>query len=113
MDELNVRVVQVLDDSGLGRKQLSEQLHVSLAQLSHISSGRNKPGVELIQKLIQLFPEYNAKWLVTGQGSPLESTDKHAELKQWLEHSEQKMRHLQLELKELELELKELRNEKL
>ncbi|TNE79343.1 MAG: XRE family transcriptional regulator [Bacteroidetes bacterium] len=111
MDELNARVVQVMDESGLSKTEFAAKLEVSLSQLSHISSGRNKAGIELIQRMAVAFPKYSALWILTGQGSKYQKQgmDEHTRL--WLQTTEQRLRELQLDLKTLELDIKQKRNE--
>jgi transcriptional regulator with XRE-family HTH domain len=107
MNDLNSRVMLVLQESGRTKSDFSQLLNVSMAQLSHISSGRNKPGVELLQKVAEHFPEYNAHWLLTGNGDKLLKKTKDKEWDLWIRKAENKLRQLQIDLRELELELKE------
>jgi transcriptional regulator with XRE-family HTH domain len=68
MNELNERVARYLDMQHLNKTQLAERLNISLAQLSHIYSGRNKPGVDILQKILSIFKDCNARWLLLGEG---------------------------------------------
>ena len=38
------------------------------ATVSHILSGRNKPSINFIDKMVRSFPDLNANWLVVGDG---------------------------------------------
>jgi transcriptional regulator with XRE-family HTH domain len=68
MDELNKRVLSVMEAKQLTRSGFSAALEVSLPVLTHISSGRNKPGLELIQKILTTFSEVDPDWLLLGKG---------------------------------------------
>ncbi|MBI1222551.1 MAG: helix-turn-helix domain-containing protein [Bacteroidetes bacterium] len=103
------RVKLVMDASGLSKSELANTLDVSQAQLSHISSGRNKPGIDLIQKLLIKFPEIAPEWLLNGQGERLKRSNNSQELELFLHKTEQKLKEIQLELRELELEMREKR----
>ncbi|MCC7532973.1 MAG: hypothetical protein IT246_03425, partial [Bacteroidia bacterium] len=35
---------------------------------THITSGRNKPGVDLLQRVAEQFPDINLEWLLLGTG---------------------------------------------
>ncbi len=37
--------------------------------ISHLLSGRNKPSLEFVLKLLQKFPEVDLDWLLFGKGS--------------------------------------------
>lgn len=62
------RLQQFLTLEQLSPARLSEIIGIQRSGLSHILSGRNKPGFEFIQKLLQKFPSLNAEWLITGKG---------------------------------------------
>ncbi len=111
MDELNARVVQVMEESGLSKTEFAAKLDVSLSQLSHISSGRNKAGIELVQRMALTFPKYAALWLLTGQGSKYQKQGMDEQTRIWLQKTEQRLRELQLDLKSIELDMKQKRNE--
>jgi len=53
------------------RSSFASILETSLPVLTHISSGRNKPGLEFIQKVIEKFPEISPDWLLMGRGEML------------------------------------------
>ena len=38
------------------------------ATISHILSGRNKPSIDFLQKMISSFPDLNLNWIVSGEG---------------------------------------------
>jgi transcriptional regulator with XRE-family HTH domain len=47
---------------------LADNIGVNRATISHILSGRNKPSIDFLQKLLQSYPDLNANWLITGIG---------------------------------------------
>jgi transcriptional regulator with XRE-family HTH domain len=62
------RLQQFLEVEQLSPARLSEIMGIQRSGLSHILSGRNKPGFDFIQKLLVKFPALNAEWLITGKG---------------------------------------------
>lgn len=66
---INQRVLKVMESKQLSRSAFASMLETSLPVLTHISSGRNKPGLELIQRIIEKFPDISPDWLLTGTGS--------------------------------------------
>ena len=98
-----------MESSGMSKSDLAQRLDVSLAQLSHISSGRNKPGLDIIQKLLFQFPDIAADWLLNGTGDKYRNVGISGEIDALLHQTEQKLREMQLELKELELQIREKR----
>lgn len=67
---MNSRLQQFLDIEKLSPARLADMLGVQRSGLSHILSGRNKPGYDFIFKFLNCFPTINAEWLLTGKGKP-------------------------------------------
>ncbi|MBR5857013.1 MAG: helix-turn-helix transcriptional regulator [Bacteroidales bacterium] len=67
---MNNRLQQFLDLENLSPARLADMLGVQRSGVSHILSGRNKPGFDFIQKLLIKFPSLNAEWFLTGRGKP-------------------------------------------
>lgn len=65
--ELTDRIKVVLKVNKLSPSELADKLGVQRSNVSHILSGRNKPGFDFIQKLLDQFPNVNAHWLITGK----------------------------------------------
>ena len=67
---MNSRLQQFLELEKLSPARLADMLGVQRSGLSHILSGRNKPGYDFISKFLNCFPTINADWLLTGKGKP-------------------------------------------
>lgn len=50
----------------LSAAAFAEKVGVQPSSISHILSGRNKPSLEFIQKILTQFPNVSADWLITG-----------------------------------------------
>ena len=75
---MNRRFQTILDLENLSPAQLADRLGVQRSGISHILSGRNKPSFELLQRVVQSFPEISAEWLITGNGKPLKEQNQVA-----------------------------------
>ena len=53
----------LLKSEGLKSSQLAEILEINPAGISHILAGRNRPGFDLLQKILRRFPQINPDWL--------------------------------------------------
>ena len=67
---MNNRLQQFLELENITPARLADTLGVQRSGLSHILSGRNKPGYEFITKLLTKFPHINSEWLLLGKGKP-------------------------------------------
>jgi transcriptional regulator with XRE-family HTH domain len=69
MDELNKRMIEVMVRLDLSKSAFAAALDVSLPLITHITSGRNKPGLDIIQKILSKFETINPDWLLLGNGT--------------------------------------------
>ena len=74
------RLKEILKKESLTPAQLADKIGVQRSSISHILSGRNKPGFDFIQKILLSFPAIDAKWLITGQGTIYAERVKDSEL---------------------------------
>ena len=65
------RIKKIIDYKGISAGELAEITGVQRSNISHIFNGRNKPGAQFIENFLNAFPEVNARWLLTGEGSML------------------------------------------
>lgn len=50
------------------KSSFATALGVSLPLLTHITTGRNKPGMDIVQKLLLHFEQISPDWLLLGKG---------------------------------------------
>ena len=62
------RLKNWMESESLKPSALADNIGVNRATISHILSGRNKPSIDFLQKLLQSYPDLNANWLITGIG---------------------------------------------
>ena len=63
------RLQNILDYYGLSATAFSEKIYFNRSTISHLLSGRNKPSLEFIMKVLQEFPEVELYWLLNGKGT--------------------------------------------
>ena len=54
----------------------ADRIGVGRSSISHILSGRNKPSLEFVMKVIKTFPEVELYWLLNGKGNFPKSSEK-------------------------------------
>ena len=62
------RLGKILEHYELTATALADSLGVQRSGISHILSGRNKPSLEFVMKLVHAYPEVSLYWLLEGQG---------------------------------------------
>lgn len=89
------RLATILTHFRLSPSQLAQKLGVQRSGISHILSGRNRPGLDFIVKLLQVFPQIDADWLLSGKGSMLRemSVEKSRQAQEAITFPEPKLAH--------------------
>lgn len=67
--ELNERIEYIMKLNQLNASAFAERIGVQPSSVSHILSGRNKPSLEFVQKIITAFPKVDTEWLISGKAS--------------------------------------------
>jgi len=62
------RLKNWMESESLKPSALADNIGVNRATISHILSGRNKPSIDFLQKLLHSYSDLNANWLITGIG---------------------------------------------
>lgn len=65
---MNDRVKLILEEYNLSASKFASIVDVQASGISHILSGRNKPGYDFIRKVLMAFPEISPDWLILGNG---------------------------------------------
>ena len=65
---MNRRLLQFLQAENITQSQFADILNVARGSVSHILSGRNKPGYDFMESLLLHYPNLNLDWLLTGKG---------------------------------------------
>ncbi len=66
---MNQRIVHILSKKNLSASKFADEIGVQRSGISHIISGRNKPSLDFIQKIIDKYPEISPDWLISGKGN--------------------------------------------
>ena len=77
---MHSRLKYWMEMEALKSSELADIIGVNRATISHILSGRNKPSIDFLQKLLSAYPNINANWLITGIGY-MQENQKQQEVK--------------------------------
>ena len=64
MDDINKRIQEVFKKKEISASEFSKKINVQRSSISHIINGRNKPSLEIIIKICNVYPEISLEWLV-------------------------------------------------
>lgn len=69
IDDFIKRLEIILDYYNLSASAFADKINVQRSSLSHLLSGRNKPSLDFIIKVIEVFPEVDLYWILNGKGN--------------------------------------------
>lgn len=68
IEEFAKRLKIIMDYYELSATLLADKIEVQRSSISHLLSGRNKPSLEFVLKILKAFPEVELYWLLNGIG---------------------------------------------
>ena len=68
IDDFIKRLEIILDYYGLNASAFADKIGVQRSSLSHLLSGRNKPSLDFILKILEEFPDVDLYWILNGKG---------------------------------------------
>lgn len=69
------RIKLLISVKNLSPAQLALGIGVQRSGISHILSGRNKPSLDFVMKILETYPEINESWLLMGIGEMLKPSN--------------------------------------
>lgn len=63
------RLQEIIDYYNLSASSFADKIDVQRSSISHILSGRNKPSLDFVMKILSSFPEVDLYWLLNGKGT--------------------------------------------
>lgn len=73
---MNERLLKFLASENISQAVFADKLGIARASVSHIISGRNKPGYTFFDAIIQNYPALNIEWLISGIGDMYKEREK-------------------------------------
>ncbi len=67
-EKFALRLNKILEFYDLSAASFADKIEVGRSSISHILSGRNKPSLDFVMKVVKNFPEVELYWLLNGKG---------------------------------------------
>ena len=68
--DLNEKIKQILVDKNISPSHFADEIGIQRSSVSHILAGRNKPSLDIVQKVIRRFPELGMNWILDDEDLP-------------------------------------------
>ncbi len=75
IDDFVKRLETILDYYGINASSFADKIGVQRSSMSHLLSGRNKPSLDFVMKILEVFPDVDLYWLINGKGNFPKSAD--------------------------------------
>lgn len=79
---INQRIIDVIEFLDTTPTVFADQIGIQRSGLSHILKGRNRPSLDVIQKIVARYPDISLNWLVNGTGNISSTTPSVINLQQ-------------------------------
>nr|WP_294929219.1 helix-turn-helix transcriptional regulator [uncultured Flavobacterium sp.] len=80
IDDFVKRLELMLEYYGLNASSFADKIGVQRSGMSHLLSGRNKPSLDFVLKILEVFPEIDLYWILIGKGNFLKSNEENVNL---------------------------------
>ena len=64
-----VRLKKVLDYYHISAANFADEINVQRSSISHLLSGRNRPSLDFVLKVLEKYDAVDLYWLMNGKGS--------------------------------------------
>lgn len=70
-----------MEQMHLSPSEFADKIGVQRSSVSHVLSGRNKPSIDFLEKILRVFPDTDTTWLITGiSGSQKDAINVNSEM---------------------------------
>ncbi len=69
IDDFSKKLNQIFEYYNLNASSFADKIGVQRSSLSHLLSGRNKPSLDFILRIVDIFPEVDLYWILKNEGA--------------------------------------------
>ncbi|GGF21615.1 helix-turn-helix transcriptional regulator [Flavobacterium limi] len=77
IDDFVKRLEILLEYYSLSASSFADKIGVQRSSMSHLLSGRNKPSLDFVLKITEVFPEIDLYWILIGKGNFPKNTEEN------------------------------------
>ena len=69
------RINLIMRANNITASQFADEINIQRSGMSHIMSGRNKPSLDFVMRVLNRYPEIDTNWLLFGKGEMYKSAN--------------------------------------
>lgn len=70
--DMNDKIKQILVEKNISPSHFADEIGVQRSSISHILAGRNKPSLDIIQKIIRRYPDLGLDWILDDEDTAVD-----------------------------------------
>src|SRR5690606_39229090 len=63
------RIMEILNDTGLSARQFELSIEKTSGYLNSLKTRGSSPSVDVVSKIVEVYPHYSAEWILSGRGA--------------------------------------------
>jgi len=68
--DLSEKIKQILSQKNISPSLFADEIGIQRSSISHILAGRNKPSLDIVQKIVKRFPDLGVNWIWEDEELP-------------------------------------------
>jgi len=68
--DLSEKIKQILVKKNITPSLFADEIGIQRSSISHILAGRNKPSLDIVQKIVKRFPDLGLNWILDEEELP-------------------------------------------
>ncbi|MCE6992167.1 helix-turn-helix transcriptional regulator [Dyadobacter sp. CY323] len=69
--DLSEKIKQILANKNITPSIFADEIGIQRSSMSHILAGRNKPSLDIVQKIVKRFPDLGLNWILDEEDLPV------------------------------------------
>jgi transcriptional regulator with XRE-family HTH domain len=78
--DLSEKIKLILSGKNISPSIFADEIGIQRSSMSHILAGRNKPSLDIVQKIVKRFPDLGVNWVWEDEVLPVMSNDLNSHL---------------------------------
>ncbi|WP_353719715.1 helix-turn-helix transcriptional regulator [Dyadobacter sp. 676] len=73
--DLTEKIKQILIDKNISPSLFADEIGIQRSSMSHVLAGRNKPSLDMVQKIAKRFPDLGVSWILDDEPLPATASE--------------------------------------
>lgn len=75
METINQRIAYIIETKERSKASAAQRMGYTRSYITYITTDNSSVGIQVVNKILNAYPDVNARWLITGEGIPFETAE--------------------------------------